>query len=235
MLSEDGKTVIREWLVLEEAPAVNIIIQLLEENRFVVFRQKKYAIPGETLSPVGGFIDLGESPLVAAKREVLEELGLGSRQTLKLIQSQVKSVENTPLSSSSLGVKDIAEIIANDAIPVAVDEYGLLVEQSSWGKATPNVDSGFDSDWVFLGRYRTAANRGGGFLYSYLLKNAVPLLPGGGTINYVGATGDDESQTILYLTEAEVMEALSDGKFQEVKWTASFALAMLHLMEANSS
>ena len=133
MLSEDGKTVIREWLVLEEAPAVNIIIQLLEENRFVVFRQKKYAIPGETLSPVGGFIDLGESPLVAAKREVLEELGLGSRQTLELIQSQAKSVENMPVSSSSssLEVKDIAKIIANNAIPVAVDEYGLLIEQSS--------------------------------------------------------------------------------------------------------
>ena len=63
----------------------------------------------------------------------------------------------------------------------------------------------------------------------------MPLLPGGGTINYIGATGDDESQTILYLTETEVIEALSDGKFQEVKWTASFALAMLHLKEANSS
>lgn len=228
---------IREWLVLEEAPAVNIIIQLLEENRFVVFRQKKYAIPGETLSPVGGFIDLGESPLVAAKREVLEELGLGSRQTLELIQSQAKSVENNmPVSSSSsLEVKDIAKIIANNAIPAAMDEYGLLIEQSSSRKPTPNVDSGSDSDWVFLGRYRTAANRGGGFLYSYLLKNAVPLLPGGGTIDYVGATGDDESQTILYLTEAEVMEALSYGKFQEVKWTASFALAMLHLKESISS
>lgn len=155
---------IREWLVLEEAPAVNIIIQLLEENRFVVFRQKKYAIPGETLSPVGGFIDLGESPLVAAKREVLEELGLGSRQTLELIQSQAKSVENNmPVSSSSsLEVKDIAKIIANNAIPAAVDEYGLLIEQSSSRKPTPNVDSGSDSDWVFLGRYRTAANRGGG-------------------------------------------------------------------------
>jgi len=226
VLSEDGTTVIRDWLVLEEAPAVNVIVQTLEGNRFVVFQQKKYAIPGETMSPVGGFIDLGESPLVAAKREVLEELGLGSRQTMQLVQIQSKSLE-------SLSVLEIAKIITDNAMPEAVDELGLLIDQSSSKVTTTQVDS--DSDWIFLGRYRTAANRGGGFLYSYLLKNAVPLLHGGGTSNYVGGTGDFESQTIMHLTEAEVMDALADGKFQEVKWAASFALAMLHLKDGMSN
>jgi 8-oxo-dGTP pyrophosphatase MutT (NUDIX family) len=221
-LSEDGTTLIRDWLVLEEAPAVNIIVQTLEGKRFVVFQQKKYAIPGETLSPVGGFIDLGESPLVAAQREVLEELGLGSRQTLELVQSQGESVEN-------ISVLEISKIITENAMPAAVDEFGLLIDQSSSKVTTTQADS--DSDWIFLGRYRTAANRGGGYLYSYLLINAVPLLSGGGTSTYVGGTGDYESQTILHLTKAEVIEALSEGKFQEVKWAASFALAILHLKE----
>jgi hypothetical protein len=60
--------------------------------------------------------------------------------------------------------------------------------------------------------------------------NAVPLVPGGGTINYnMASIGDDESQSILYLSEDEVMQALASGKFQEVKWAATFALAMLHV------
>ena len=32
-----------------------------------------------------------------------------------------------------------------------------------------------------------------------------------------------------------VMDALADGKFQEVKWAASFALAMLHLKDGMSN
>jgi hypothetical protein len=38
----------------EEVNAVNIVIQTAE-GKFIVFEQEKYAIPGKTLSPVGGF------------------------------------------------------------------------------------------------------------------------------------------------------------------------------------
>ena len=47
-------------------------------------------------------------------------------------------------------------------------------------------------------------------------------------MNYNKAIGDDESQSILYLGEDEVMKGLAGGKFQEVKWAAT-ALAMLHV------
>ncbi len=43
--------------------------------RFVCFRQTKYAAAGPTLGIVGGYIELGEEPLAAAQREVLEETG----------------------------------------------------------------------------------------------------------------------------------------------------------------
>jgi hypothetical protein len=41
-------------------------------GKFIMFRQKKYGILGETLATVGGHIDAekGEFPLEAAKREV---------------------------------------------------------------------------------------------------------------------------------------------------------------------
>jgi len=216
----DGKSTINDWLFLEEVDAVNIIVQTID-GKFVVFNQYKYAIPGSTLSPVGGFIDEGESPLTSAKREVLEELGLGSKSTAQLVKDTKGDNENL----HNLDVQSISNLIVNDANvndPPIVDEYGLLDGQS---KRTSD-----DTDWVFLGRYRTAANRGGGFLYSYLLKNAIPLVPNGGTTKYQGS-GDNEKQEIQYLSEEEVMNALSKGGFQEVKWAATFALAMLHIKD----
>lgn len=232
VLSEDGTSVIRDWIFLEELPAVNVIVQTLE-GRYVVFRQSKYAIPGETLSPVGGFVDAGESPLTAAKREVLEELGLGSRRTLRTLREASKGVYDngrstrdvTTKATTKLEVEDISKILGNSASPPVYDDFGLM---DGFARTVPNVD--YDADWVYLGRYRTAANRGGGFVYSYLLKNAVPLVPGGGAINY-NMQGDDESQSILYLNEDDVMKALAGGKFQEVKWAATFALAMLHVRD----
>ena len=40
--------------------------------------QEKYGFVGSSLAPVGGYIEADELPLLAAKREVLEELGLAS-------------------------------------------------------------------------------------------------------------------------------------------------------------
>merc|ERR1712205_95689 len=86
------------------------------------------------------------------------------------------------------------------------------------------IDS--EVDWTFLGRYRTAANRGGGFIYTYFLKNAVPILDGGGTASFQ-ISGDDEAQEIEFLTLEEVKSELLNGNFQEVKWAATVALALL--------
>ena len=62
------------------------------------------------------------------------------------------------------------------------------------------------------------------------MKNAIPLVPNGGTTKYQGS-GDNEKQEIFFLSEVEVMNALSKGRFQEVKWAATFALAMLHIKD----
>jgi len=164
---EDG-TLIDDWVFLEERSAINVIV-INKDGLFVVFQQEKYAIEGQTLSPVGGFIDDGETPLKAAQREVKEELGLGSN----------------------------------------------------------NITSP-DPDWIQLGSYRTAANRGGGFSYFFLLKNAIPILPNGGTKEFKGS-GDNEAQNILFLTKDQILDAVSKAQFQEVKWTAALSLALLHM------
>jgi len=60
------------WVV---TPEFVTVIAVTQDGRYLCFRQSKYSIEGVSLAPAGGYIDLGESPLVAAKRELLEETG----------------------------------------------------------------------------------------------------------------------------------------------------------------
>jgi ADP-ribose pyrophosphatase len=207
--SEDGKYQINDWLFMEEADAVNVAV-VTGDGNFVVFEQSKYAIPGSTLSPVGGFVDDGEAPWESAKREVLEELGLGSKKTLDQMKSVMKK-------NKSDRIMDATALKAIRKQPRTVDNFNLA-----------RGDVVGDDDWIFLGRYRTAANRGGGFIYTYLLKNAVSILPGGGTVHFKGS-GDDERQLIKILPIGDVKRRTMNGDFQEVKWAATLALALMHL------
>jgi 8-oxo-dGTP pyrophosphatase MutT (NUDIX family) len=211
--SEDGSSQINDWVFMEEMDAVNIIVMTAHDQLFPVFRQGKYAIPGETLSPVGGFVDAGEAPFESARREVMEELGLGSRVTLKAMQKE--EGENTNEKAAFAAIRKRER---------TVDDFHLAEGDTSEAEV----------DWVFLGRYRTAANRGGGFIYTYLLKNAVPIVAGGGTTTYQ-MTGDDESQEIVLLSLEQIKNHMTQGHFQEVKWAATIALALLHLQNGHSS
>lgn len=65
---------INDWAWLITPDFVNVVV-VTEDGAFVVFRQTKYAVNGTTLAPVGGYIEPDEDPLLAAKREVLEETG----------------------------------------------------------------------------------------------------------------------------------------------------------------
>lgn len=209
--SEDKKSTINDWIFMEEMNAVNVIV-MTSDKKFVVFKQEKYAIPGDTLTPVGGFIDKGESPWESARREVMEELGLGSRVTLQAL----KDIRE-PHSE--------ADYADNKAAFSAITKHRRIED----GFGVPVGDTSLDEvDWIFLGRYRTAANRGGGFIYTYLLKDAVPILEGGGTPGFKGS-GDDETQEIHFLTMEQMKTHTMEGHFQEVKWTATIALALLHL------
>ena len=60
------------WIV---TPDFVLVVALTPDEKFLCFRQTKYAVDGVTLAPVGGYIEPGEDPLIAAKRELLEETG----------------------------------------------------------------------------------------------------------------------------------------------------------------
>ena len=52
-----------------------------EDKKFLLFRQTKYAFDGRlSLAPVGGYLELNENPLDAAKRELREEMGYEAKE-----------------------------------------------------------------------------------------------------------------------------------------------------------
>jgi len=60
------------WII---TPDYVIVVALTASGEFLCFRQTKYAVEGSSLAPVGGYIEPGEDPRLAAERELLEESG----------------------------------------------------------------------------------------------------------------------------------------------------------------
>ena len=149
--------VIDDWLWFDEANAVNVLVQK-SDGDFALFNQIKYGIPKPTLALLGGMLESNETPLEAAKRELLEELSLTS------------------------------------------------------------------SDWIFLGTYRVAANRGGGYISCFLAKMCVR--------SSQKAVDDDlEVRDVVTVSQTRLKQLLLSGEIGEVKWAATAALALLHLGE----
>ena len=84
-------------------------------------------------------------------------------------------------------------------------------------------------DWVSLGNYVAAANRGGGTTHVFWAKKARPL-PGSSNQQQRDeniSEGELEPQDRIKLSRSELLKALEAGKFREIKWTATVALALL--------
>ncbi len=102
-------------LFLPQTPTVSVLVHLANPpdpaKPFVVFRQQRYAInfadnPGvhSSLAAPGGYLEKNESPLTAARRELLEELRFESDDWVDLGWYRVNANRGMGLCYSYLAV-----------------------------------------------------------------------------------------------------------------------------------
>jgi len=110
----DGQ-VIENWPWIITPDFVNIAV-MTTEGKYLVFRQTKYSVKGTTLAPVGGYIEPGEEPLAAAKRELLEETGFAAEQWENLGDFSVDGNRGNGIAHFFLahGAHPVAERDADD-------------------------------------------------------------------------------------------------------------------------
>ena len=75
--------VIEDWPYVITPDYVNVVPKT-PDGQFLCFRQTKYALEGTSLAPVGGYIEPGEDPLLAAQRELHEEMGYAAAEWIPL-------------------------------------------------------------------------------------------------------------------------------------------------------
>ena len=110
----DGQA-IADWPWLVTPDYINVAA-VTTDNRFLCFRQTKYAVQGVTLAPVGGYLEPGEDPLTAAQRELLEETGYESPDWVSMGQYAVDGNRGAGVAHLFLAQKArrVAEIVAAD-------------------------------------------------------------------------------------------------------------------------
>lgn len=131
-----------EFYVMEYPDWVNVIA-LTEDGKFVMERQYRHGLGKTCIEIPAGVMEVGESPLEAAKRELMEETGYGDGEWSELmtisgnssttdnlshcfVARNVKKVSGQHLDSTEdleivlLDKEDVRDLLVNDQIKQAL-------------------------------------------------------------------------------------------------------------------
>ncbi len=110
----DGR-IIEQWPWIITPDFINVIA-VTAAGEFLVFQQVKYAVEGEVLATIGGYLEPGEEPLAAAQRELLEETGYEAPEWITLGQYRVDANRGAGTAHYFLALhaRQIAERNADD-------------------------------------------------------------------------------------------------------------------------
>lgn len=87
--TESG-VIVNDWLWTDERAHVNILVHLKEEDKYMLFYQKKYGLDKEYYATVGGLFEKTDTPESCAERELLEETGLEANELIPLGKYRVQ-------------------------------------------------------------------------------------------------------------------------------------------------
>mmetsp|Transcript_22952 Transcript_22952/g.38273 ORF Transcript_22952/g.38273 Transcript_22952/m.38273 type:complete len:269 (+) Transcript_22952:95-901(+) len=87
--TESG-AIINDWLWTDERSHVNILVHLKEEDKYLLFHQKKYGLDKAYYAAVGGLFNEEDTPEGCARRELLEETGLEPGELVNLGRYRVQ-------------------------------------------------------------------------------------------------------------------------------------------------
>jgi len=224
-------TVINDWLWIDYHDRVNIVVGMQTSSGspqvIRVLNQTKYAIPErfqsrrinntttqypQNLALVGGIIEPnGETPLEAAKREVLEELHL-------LCETWIGLGGSSDDDDNGYG---------ND------DGNGGGWKDRSGRDWNQNEDAALLSVKVGGQPFRTDVNRGIGWVYPFLALDCHDVINDNAKDFVPIATqlgGEDlEHQDTVDLSIEDFAISVKDGLFVEVQWSMSASLALLYI------
>jgi ADP-ribose pyrophosphatase len=118
----DGR-IIEQWPWVISPDFINVAA-VTDAGEFLCFRQVKYAVEGEALATVGGYLEPGEEPRAAAQRELLEETGYEADEWIELGQYRVDANRGAGTAHFFLALRAhrIAERDADD-----LEEQHLLL------------------------------------------------------------------------------------------------------------
>ena len=140
----DGKIVTSYYAI--ERPDVVYVIALTKNIEIVLVYQYKNGIKDLVLELPAGFVDKGESPKEAAKRELLEETGYSGKDFTKIggFNSGAGLSRNTNYFYVVKDVEKISEqnLDENEEIDVKVFPFNkILFNIKNWNSILPEVQS----------------------------------------------------------------------------------------------
>jgi len=118
------------------------------------------------------------------------------------------------------------------AVIGGIIEPGEEAEEAAKREVNEEMDGVICNEFVPLGRFRTDVNRGIGWVNSFLAMNCEKSgkldTSSMDAADEVGKP-DTENQDLVSLSLDELKKSAKDGRFLEVQWSNTVALALLHL------